>query len=149
MSANTNPIYPRTPDVQLGGAVLGPSANTVLDGTGANVFPVFQADATEGGFLKKITLKAVGSPAATVVRAFVCSVTGAFTAGTSNTAANSALRGEVATVAITVSQTAATPEYIIPLDLALPPGYRVFLTFGTSTGAAGTGFAVTCEGGKY
>jgi hypothetical protein len=149
MAANTSPIYPRTPDIQLGGAVLGPSANTALDGTGANVFPVFQADATEGGFLKKITLRAVGSPVATVVRAFVCTVTGAFTAGSSNTAANSALRGEVSTLLTTLSQVNSTPEYMIALDIALNAGYRIFLTFGTSTGAAGTGFAVVCEGGKY
>jgi len=149
MAANTFPIFPKTPDVQVGGAVLGPSANTSLDGTGANSFLVFTADATEGGFLKKITLKAVGSPAATVCRAFVCTATGTFTAGTTNTAANSSLRGEIALPAITLSQTAATPEFILPLDIALNASFKVFLTFGTSTGASGTGYAVTCEGGKY
>jgi hypothetical protein len=149
MAANTAPIFPRTPDVQLGGAVLGPSANTALDGTGANVYPVFQADPVEGSFLKKISLKAVGSPAATVCRVFVCSVTGAFTAGTSNTAANSHLYDEIALPAITLSQTAQTGKFQVPLDIALPAGWRVFLTFGTSTGAAGTGYVIVSEGGKY
>jgi hypothetical protein len=50
MAANTNPIYCRTPDVQVGGAVLGPTAVTLIDGTGATPI-IFMADATEGGFV--------------------------------------------------------------------------------------------------
>ena len=149
MSANTNPIYSRQPDVQVGGAVLGPSANTALDGTGANTTSIFQANTTEGGFVREVRLKAVGSPAATVARLFVCTVTGAFTPGTSNTAANTALVSEIALPAITQSQTAATPDFSIPLNMPLPPGYRLLLTFGTSTGAGGTGYAVTTFGGRY
>jgi hypothetical protein len=95
MAANTNPIFGRTPDVQLGGAVLGPSANTAQDGTGANTTSIFQADTTEGGFVDEIRLKPVGSPVATVVRVFLCTVTGAFTAGTSNTVVNTAMISEL------------------------------------------------------
>ena len=149
MAANASPIYTRQGDIQLGAAVLGPSANTSLDGTGANITSIFQADATEGGFVKSVRLKAVGSPAATVARIFVCTETGAFTPGTSNTAANTSLLAEIALPAITVSQTAATPDFEVPLNIALPPGYRLLLAFGTSTGAAGTGYAVATLGGKY
>jgi hypothetical protein len=149
MSANIDPIYSRSPDLQLGGAVLGPSANTALDGTGANVFPVFQADTTNGGFVQRIIAKAVGSPAATVMRVFVSTVTGTFTPGTSNTAANSQLIAEIAAPAITLSQTAESPQFERALNIPLPAGYRLFVAFGTSTGAAGTGYAVTVIGGKY
>jgi hypothetical protein len=149
MAANTDPIYTRTPDVQLGGAVLGPSANTATDGTGANITSIFQADATEGGFVNKVICKPVGTAAATVIRLFLCSVTGAFTAGTSNTAANTSLIGELSTVAWTASNTAASPQYEIPVNMPIPPGYRLLMAFGTSTGAAGNGFAVTTVGGKY
>jgi hypothetical protein len=70
MAANTNPIFGRTPDVQVGGAVLGPTANTLQDGTGANTRSIFMADTTEGGFVDEIRLKPVGSPAATVCACF-------------------------------------------------------------------------------
>jgi hypothetical protein len=149
MPANTDPIYTRTPDIQLGGAVLGSSANTATDGTGANITSVFQADATEGGYVQKMVLKPVGSPAATVLRVFLCSVTGPFTAGTSNTAANTSLIAEQSAVAFTASNTAASPQYEIALNMPIPPGWRLLLTSGTSTGAAGIGYAVTTIAGKY
>ncbi len=149
MAANTNPIYTRQGDVQLGAAVLGPNANTALDGTGANINSVFQANATEGGYVYRMRFKPVGSPAATVARVFVCTVTGAFTPGTSNTAVNTSLIAEISLPAITLSQTAATPDFELPLMFPLPPGFRLLVSFGTSTGAAGTGYAVTTFGGRY
>lgn len=147
--ANNDPIYTRTPDIQIAGSVIGPSANTVLDGTGANITQIFQADATEGGFVSKVMLKAVASPAATVARLFIHTTTGAFTPGTTNTAANTALIHELALPLITVSQTASTPQFEIPVNLPIPPGMRLLMSFGTSTGASGTGYAVTTVGGKY
>lgn len=150
MSANTNPIYTRTPDVQIGGGVpLGSSANTAQDGTGANTYMVFEADATEGGFIQRLILKPIGTTAATVMRVFVCTNTGSFTAGTTNTDANTALIDEIGLPATTLSQTAATPKYEVALNLPLPAGHKILVTFGTSTGAGTTGFNVTGVGGKY
>jgi hypothetical protein len=149
MAANTNPIFGRTPDVQLGGAVLGPSANTAQDGTGANTTSIFQADTTEGGFVDEIRLKPVGSPAATVVRVFICTVTGAFTAGTSNTVVNTAMIAELSLGSVTTSNSVAQNDLSIPIRKALPAGYRLLITFGTSTGASGTGYAVATFGVKY
>jgi hypothetical protein len=149
MAANTNPIFGRAPDVQLGGAVLGPSANTAQDGTGANTTSIFQADTNEGGFVDEVRLKPVGSPAATVVRVFICSVTGAFTPGTSNTAANTALCWEQTLPSVTSSNLNAQSDVAIPIRKGIPAGYRLLITFGTSTGAAGTGYAVTTFGAKY
>lgn len=148
-SANRDPIFSRAPDVQLGGAVLGPSANTAQDGTGANITSIFQADATNGGFVEAVRLMAVGSPAATVARVYVCTATGAFTPGTTNTAANTALLAELTLPAVTLSQTLQTMPAIIPIGIALPLGYRLLLSFGTSTGAAGTGYGVTTIAGMY
>jgi hypothetical protein len=149
MPANTDPIYTRTPDVQVGGAVLGPSANTATDGTGANTTVIFTSDGTEGGFVQKVILKAVGSPAATVARIFLCTATGTITPGTTNTAANTALIAEVALAAWTASNTQPSNQYEIPLNLPLPADHKLMITFGTSTGASGTGYAVTTVGGKY
>lgn len=149
MAANISPIFTRTPHIQVGAAVLGSAANTATDGTGANSFLVFTADATEGSFVHKIVLKPVSTIAATIVRAFVCTDTGAFTPGTTNTAANSAMVAELSTAAFTASNTAASPQYEIPLNLPLNASFKIFLTFGTSTGAGTTGFSVSTVGGKY
>jgi hypothetical protein len=107
------------------------------------------ADATEGGFVDEIRLKPVGSPAATVVRIFICSVTGAFTPGTSNTAANTSLFAEVTLGSITSSNSAAQNDIAIPIRKLIPAGWRVLIAFGTSTGSAGTGYAVSTWGAKY
>ena len=149
MAANKEPIFGRVADVQLAGAVIGPSANTAQDGTGANITQVFEADPTEGSYVQSVRFKAIGSPAATVIRLFFCSDTGAFTPGTTNTAANTALIGEITTAAWTSSNTIASPVYEVPVNMALPPGAKLLVSFGTSTGAAGNGFNPLTIGMKY
>lgn len=151
MAANTNPIFGRTPDVQVGGSVLGPTAVTLQDGTGAMPI-VFMADATEGGFVDEIRLKPVGSPVATVCRIAYCTSTvaaGSFTAGTTNTAANTSMIAEISLAAVTTSNLVAQNDIAIPIRKALPPGTKLLIGFGTSTGSAGTGYAVTAFGTKY
>lgn len=149
MPANIYPIFPKEPDVQIAGAVIGTSANTATDGTGANSTQIFAADATNGSYVYKVILKAISTIAATVVRVFLCTNTGTFTPGTTNTAANSALLAELAIAAFTASNTAASPQYEIPINMAIPAGMKLFITFGTSTGAGTTGFNPTTVGGKY
>lgn len=149
MPSNTDPIYSRSSDVQIAGAIVGPSANTATDGTGANAYRVLTADSTNGGFVNRVIFKPVGTTAATVARLFYCSDTGTFTAGTTNTAANSAIVGEVTMAAWTASNTVASPEYSISVNFALPPSTKLFVTFGTSTGAAGNGFNPLVIAGKY
>lgn len=149
MPANMNPIFSKVGDIQSGGAILGPTATTAQDGTGAGVASVYQADATNGGFVKAIRFQSAGSPATTVARVFISSVTGTFTPGTSNAVTNTWLVAEITLLTTTLSQTAAAPTYELPLNLPLPPGYRICVSFGTSTGAAGTGYVVTVFGGKY
>lgn len=151
MAANTSPIFGRTPDVQVGGAVLGPTAVTLQDGTGATPI-IFMADATEGGWVDRIILKSVGSANATVVRIFYCTSTvaaGSFTPGTTNTAANTAMIAEASLAAITTSNLVAQNDVVIPIRMQMPAGTKLLIGFGTSTGAAGTGYAVTTIGVKY
>lgn len=150
MPANTEPIATRIGDLQsVAGVVVGPSANTAQDGTGANIFVVWQADSGFGGFLRSIIFRSVGSPATTVARVFFHTTTGAFTPGTTNTAANTHLVYEITLTTTTLSQTAAAPHNEIPINMATPASFRWLVTFGTSTGAAGTGYIVSGIGGKY
>lgn len=150
MANNTFPIFSRAWDIQLGaGSIIGPSANTATDGTGANTSLIYTADAVEGGFVYKVVFKAIASPAATVIRLFYCSATGAFTAGTTNTAANTTMISELSTAAWTASNTAASPAYELPVMMGFPPSTKLLCTFGTSTGAAGNGFNPLVIAGKY
>ena len=142
MAANTSPIFGRTGDIQVGGAVLGPTAVTAQDGTGT-LASIFQADTTEGSWVDCITLKPVGSPAATVIRIFMHCTNGAYTPGTTNTAANTSLIAEVTVTAVTTSNTVSQNEVVIPIRKVLNAGYRLLFGNGTSTGAAGTGYSST------
>lgn len=149
MAANIDPIYTRTADIQLAGAVIGTSANTATDGTGANTTRIFTADSTEGSYVQKVVLKPISTIAATVARLWYCSDTGSFTAGTTNTAANTTMIGEITIAAFTASNTTASPQYEIPVNFALPASTKLLMTFGTSTGAGTTGFNPLVIGGKY
>lgn len=149
MAANTNPIFGRTPDIQFSGAVLGTTAVTALDGSG-NLSQIFRADTVEGGYVNRIQIKGMGTTAATVVRIFLCSSSDTtFTPGTSNTTANTALFTELALPATTPTNTGSNPDFVIPLNLPIPPGFRILVGFGTSTGAAGNGFVFTTIASKY
>lgn len=149
MAANTDPIYSRTPDIQIVGSVYpGTTANTNTDGTGSCAV-IFQADATEGGFVQKVILKAIGTVVATCVRIYYCSVTGAFTPGTTNTAANTSLIYELSLAAFTASNTSASPHFEIPLNLPMPAGTRLLIAYGTAMGGSTAGYATTVVGGKY
>lgn len=149
MAANIQPIFGRTPDVQLGGQILGPTAVTATNGTGA-LESIFQADATEGSFIDNIGIKPVGgSTAGTVLRIFLCSVTGVFTPGSSNSSTNTHLMAEITLPATTASNSAAAGEWSIPLRRAIPAGWRLLVGFGTSTGAAGVGYEFITWGSKY
>ena len=59
---------------------------------------------------------------------------------------NNMFYGEVSLPATAVSQTAATVEIDYPMNLALPPGYRVLVGLGN---AVATGWYVMGIGGKY
>lgn len=150
MAANVNPIFARTPDVQVGGSVLGPTAVTLQDGTGVTPI-IFMADATEGGWVDQVILKPVGSPAATVCRIFFCTSTvasGSFTPGTTNTAANTVMIAEISLAIVTTSNAVAQNDILIPIRKYMPLGTKLLIGFGTSTGSAGTGYAVSTWGAK-
>lgn len=145
MPANTAPIYSiagRTDSVATNnsGLIVGPTANTALDGSGT-LYKAFTAGAN-GSYLQKIRFRPVGSPAATVCRVFISS-------STTTSATNTWLYDEITLAAVTLSQTAATSVLEIPLNFALPANYLLYVTFGTSTGAAGTGYSVVTIAGDY
>ena len=155
MVANVQPIYTQTPRLVGGqsynsGTVLGPSANTAEDGSGNNTFGFFQAGSNAGSYVKGVRFTPVLSPAATKARLWACSATsGTFTGGTTNTATNMTPLGEVTLPAVTVSLTIQGPSFYVPLADTLPASTWLAVTFETSTGGAGTGWALTTDAGDY
>jgi len=145
MPANTSPIYSivgATDSVAANntGLVVGPTANTAEDGTGT-LYKAFTAGAN-GSYIQKIRFRPVGSPAATVARVFIST-------STTTSATNTWLYDEITLPAVTVSQTAASSVFELPLNIAVDPNYLLYVTFGTSTGAAGTGYSVVTIAGDY
>ena len=154
MAGNSDPIYSKVGDIQssslAAGTLLGPTANTAQDGTGT-MYPIWAADSTNGGFFQKLTFESITTVAATVCRVFLSDTVPTVTSGAlvSNTSLNTHKIGEIALPQITVSQTAAAPHLEYALNMAIPPGYRISVAFGTSTGASTTGWSVLGIGGKY
>lgn len=145
MAANTAPIYSiagRNDSVAANnsGLVVGPTANTALDGSGT-LYKAFTAG-SNGSYVQKMRLRPVGSPAATVCRVFISS-------STTTSATNTWLFDEITLPAVTLSQTAASSVFELPLNFAMPAGYLLYVTFGTSTGAAGTGYSAVTIAGDY
>lgn len=136
MSANIDPIYSKKGRFGKGGTattfeISTSTANTNFDGTGTigtDIWIAFEADATNGSFLKSIKAKirSTGVGVASVLRLFINN-------GSANgTNTNNALFAELSLPAITATQTAATTDFEIPCNLLLPPGYRVLYCFGTA-----------------
>lgn len=142
MAANTAPIFTRTADIQWVESIV--TANNTLDLTSGTSYLVFTADATEGGFLREIRIKAnpANNTAATVARIWLNN------GSTTGTSSNSALLTEVGIPATTASATNPQPDFIVPINMALPAGYRVYLTIGTAPGGSGE-FTATAFAGKY
>jgi hypothetical protein len=145
MPANTSPIYSIVGAVDSvasnnTGLVVGPTANTALDGSGTLV-KAFTAGAN-GSYIQKMRFRPVGSPAATVCRVFISS--------SSTTSATATwLYDEITLPAVTLSQTAASSVFELPLNFAIDPNYLLYVTFGTSTGSAGTGYSIVTIAGDY
>ncbi len=137
MPANTAPIFSKVAHMEWANGIT--AANTAKDGTGT-VDTVFTADATNGSYLQKLVVRPRGTNVASVLRVFLNN-------GSSNaTAANNALIAELLLPATTNSEVAALTGNELPLNLPVPPGYRVHVTLGT---AVAGGYVVTAMGGDY
>ena len=139
MAANTAPIFSATGDIQW--TTVQTAANTTFDGTVGTPAIVFSAS-IDGGFVQRIRFRASGSATATVARIFINNGQSTGSLG------NNVLFDEITLASTTVSQTAATATYELPLNIALPAGYRILTTLGTVQSAGG-GWYATAIGGSY
>lgn len=136
MPANTNPIFPLTP--QIGWTTLT-TGNTATDGTGT-VATLFTAT-TDGSRVDYLRCVPLGSNVPTVLRVFLNN------GSTNATATNNSLFYELPlpeTSASNVSENGG--EYDVSLNISLPNGYKVNVVIGTTVSA---GWKVTAIGGNY
>lgn len=138
MPANTTPIYSKIADWQWIGAIT--AANTTKDLSSGTSYLAFTADATNGGYIKKLRIRHLGTNVATVLRVFINN------GSTTATATNNILFDEIGIAANTVSETSASSIYELSINEALPPGYKIYVTIGTAVAA---GLAVAVVAGKY
>ena len=138
MPANKQPIFSSLGDIQWG-PTTATTANTAVDGTGT-VLTVFTADITNGGFVQRIRFRPAGTNIATVARVFINN------GSTNATASNNILYDEITLAATTASPNSALAVYELPLNFALPPGYKLNVTLGTTVAA---GYFISVIGGKY
>lgn len=143
MPANIDPIFTKVGDIGATSAgAIGTSIVSDYDGTGANNVLVYTADATNGSYVNRIRLKARGTNAVSVARIYLNN------GSTPGTAANNWFLGEISLPATTASVTAATPDVDYPINVAVPPGYRIYVGISAASALA-SGWAATPIAGKY
>lgn len=144
MVANTNPIFPLLGDVSKDDGTTMNQAITAAapDYTGidADYALIWTSNATSGGYIKGIRLKAAGTNVATVARVFVNN------GSTPATAANNTFLTEMSLPATTASNTSMTAELYIPIEQAINPGFRIYLGLATAVAA---GWVPTPIAGQY
>jgi hypothetical protein len=139
MAVNTLPIAIKTPKIQRGDATLT-TANTGVDGTGAGSVIAFTANATNPSICHYLILKPYANAAATTATALRVFVND----GAGTAAANYMFVKSVTLAATTEAIASGTQEVIVPLNLPMPPGYKITATI--ATGSA-NGWQVTGVGG--
>lgn len=138
MAGNITPIFSKVGDIQWVNGIS--TANTTTDLTAGTSYLAFTSDATNGGYVQKVRFRANGTNLATVARIWLNN------GSVTTDAANNTLFDELSLAATSVSQVSALSISEIPLNIALPPGYRIYITIGTAVAA---GYAATVIGGKY
>jgi hypothetical protein len=141
MAGNATPIFSRVGAIGgIGSTTLATVSAADYTGAGAQNILVFTSDATNGGFVQRIRLKAIGTNVATVARIYINN------GSTNATAANNVFYGEISLPATTAATTSATVDVDYPLNIALPAGYKLYVGLGATVAA---GWVVSVIAGAY
>lgn len=148
---NTQPIFSAHPDIQASALIAAVNASLYnAAGTlGTDVYKIWTADATNGGFLQRIRVKYVANATtasnACVMRFFITTKTGT----QATTDADTFLYTElIIPTTGTLSTTANAQEYDVPFNFALKEGQSVVCKI-TVAQPASCGFIATGIGGNY
>jgi hypothetical protein len=140
MAQNTSPVFPLVPVVSWVNSA-GLIANTTTDLTsGTNYNSNFTSNATNGSRVDFIRVRTLGTNVQTVMRVWINN------GSTTATAANNTLFFERTIAATTVSQNAEQIDVMVPMNVSLPAGHKIYYTFGTAVAA---GYSIQVVGGDY
>lgn len=151
MPANVQPIFSKLSDFQ-GSALINTAASTVYDisGTiGTDIYKIFTADATNGGYVQKVRFKYAANGTTTSVAAIMKIWISSVTSGTPTIGTQAWLYDEIplpATGALSTTQPAQS--YEVPFGFALPAGYTILCKI-TVSQSANTGWLASVIAGKY
>lgn len=141
MASNTSPVFGKTPKTPYT-TIL--TANTSKDGTSGTLYPLQTGGASDytvpadGAILRQLRLAPLGTNAASVARLFINN--GSTTATAAN---NRMVTNGISLPATTNSETAGlNSDILVPFDMKLEAGHKLFLTIGTTAAA---GWAVIAE----
>lgn len=142
MPANTVPIFTDRPDLSVNNSTtLGAPLTTATgDYTGVSANHVLEHTAgANGSYVRRLQFTAMGSNVASVARVYINN-------GSDPTvAANNAMFDQISLPATTAINTAATATVTLPIEIALPAGFRIYVGLGTSV----TGWDCVCVAGQY
>lgn len=141
MATNKQPMFTGSPDVQGIGAIV--TANTTGDLTSGTSYLAFTADGTNGGFVHRLRFRPTpgNNTTATACRVWLNN------GSTTGTATNNFLFDEVTLPLITVSSVASVQGFEVPMNVAIPAGWKIYVTVATGQGSAS--WSVITIGGKY
>jgi hypothetical protein len=140
MAQNTSPVFPLVPVIAWinTGAV---TANTTTNLTSGTIYNSnFTANTTNGSRVDFIRVRALGTNVITVMRVWINN------GSTTATAENNTQFFERTLSSTTISQTSELSDVIIPINVSLPAGYKIYYTFGTAVAA---GYSIQVVGGDY
>lgn len=144
MPANTLPIFSRLGDVSNNGTTgmnqLVTAAANDYTGIDSDVSLVFTADAANGSYVRALRFMPGGTNTASVARIYINN------GATPGTATNNTLWDDVTLPATTAIATSATIKIEVPMNVALPAGFRIY--FGLGTAVAG-GWTCNAIAGKF
>jgi hypothetical protein len=153
MAANNDPIYSKNGDVQSSGssaliAAVNASLYNAAGTIGTDVYKVWQADASNGGYLQRVRVKYVANATtasnACVMKFFISSATSGAVTDT-----NSFFYDDLAIpTTSTLTTTAGNVSYDMLFNFALPAGWTVLVKI-TVAQPASCGFVATGIGGAY
>jgi hypothetical protein len=150
---NSDPIFTKVPNIGSGIITAQQVSTGRGDGTGTvgtDIFKCFTAGA-QGSFVKEARIKAIASAAAATGVATSIRIFWSTVGSGSTTPTDTHLLTEVAIPALTslVGATAsASPDFIVPLNFAIPSGAYIHAGSGAAMGT-NCSWQVTTIGGDY
>ncbi|MFZ6874216.1 hypothetical protein ACO0LF_19335 [Undibacterium sp. Di27W] len=137
MAANISPVFPLIPRVLISNLIT--TANINKDGTGTTTQISLPAG-PNGAFVESVEALPTGTNTASVLRIFLNN-------GSATTiAANNILWEEISLPATVLSEVASQTKIVIPMNRAIPAGYTLYATIGTTVAA---GWRVRVHMGDY